>query len=226
MPLGLSEQSEWHSWFIENGLIEKIQYMSKSIDEKRCRGVRVFPPENQVFRAWECTPLEKIKVVIIGQDPYHGLGQANGLAFSVNKGISLPPSLRNIFSEIQRDIPGTKLLQGDLTSWARQGVFLINTILSVEEGKPLSHKHLGWKSITMATIKRIAQQKNPVVFMLWGSKAQDLLKDIEIKNHVVLTSSHPSPLSVYRGFAGCSHFSQANLFLQSNGIKEIDWGIR
>ena len=226
MPLGLSEQSEWHSWFIENGLIEKIQYMSKSIDEKRCRGVRVFPPENQVFRAWECTPFEQIKVVIIGQDPYHGLGQANGLAFSVNKGISLPPSLRNIFSEIQRDIPGTKLLQGDLTSWARQGVFLINTILSVEEGKPLSHQHLGWKSITMATIKRIAQQKNPVVFMLWGSKAQDLLKDIEIKNHVVLTSSHPSPLSVYRGFAGCSHFSQANLFLQSNGIKEIDWGIR
>lgn len=226
MPLGLSEQSEWHSWFIENGLIEKIQYMSKSIDEKRCRGVRVFPPENQVFRAWECTPFEQIKVVIIGQDPYHWLGQANGLAFSVNKGISLPPSLRNIFSEIQRDIPGTKLLQGDLTSWARQGVFLINTILSVEEGKPLSHQHLGWNTITMATIKRIAQQKNPVVFMLWGSKAQDLLKDIEIKNHVVLTSSHPSPLSVYRGFAGCSHFSQANLFLQSNGIKEIDWGIR
>ena len=194
MPLGLSEQSEWHSWFIENGLIEKIQSMNEFIDQKRCKGVRVFPPENQVFRAWECTPFEQIKVVIIGQDPYHGLGQANGLAFSVNKGISLPPSLRNIFSEIQRDIPGTKLLQGDLTSWARQGVFLINTILSVEEGKPLSHKHLGWKSITMATIKRIAQQKNPVVFMLWGSKAHDLLKDIEIKNHVVLTSSHPSPL--------------------------------
>ena len=226
MPLGLSEQSEWHSWFIENGLIEKIQSMNEFIDQKRCKGVRVFPPENQVFRAWECTPFEQIKVVIIGQDPYHGQGQANGLAFSVNKGIDLPPSLRNIFSEIQRDIPGTKLLQGDLTSWARQGVFLINTILSVEEGKPLSHKHLGWNTITMATIKRIAQQQNPVVFMLWGSKAQDLLKDIEIKNHVVLTSSHPSPLSVYRGFAGCSHFSQANLFLQSNGIKEIDWGIR
>lgn len=226
MPLGLSEQSEWHSWFTENGFTGKIEYISQFIDEKRCKGVRIFPPVNQVFRAWECTPLEQIKVVIIGQDPYHGIGQANGLAFSVNKGIGLPPSLRNIFSEIQRDIPGTELLHGDLTSWAQQGVFLMNTILSVEEGKPLSHQHLGWNSITMATIKRIAQQQNPIVFMLWGSKALDLIKDMEIRNHLVLTSSHPSPLSVYRGFNGCSHFSTANLFLQSNGITAIDWSIR
>lgn len=226
MPLGLSEQSEWHSWFMENGFTDKIQSLSQFIDEKRCKGVRIFPPVNQVFRAWECTPLEQIKVVIIGQDPYHGIGQANGLAFSVNKGIGLPPSLRNIFSEIQRDIPGTELLHGDLTSWAQQGVFLMNTILSVEEGKPLSHQHLGWNSITMATIKRIAQQQNPIVFMLWGSKAHELMKDIEIRNHLVLTSSHPSPLSVYRGFNGCSHFSTANLFLQSNGITAIDWSIR
>ena len=226
MPLGLSEQSEWHSWFIENGLTDKIQSLNKFIDERRCNGCNIFPTENQVFRAWECTPLEQIKVVIIGQDPYHGIGQANGLAFSVNKGVGLPPSLRNIFTEIQRDIPETIHLSGDLTAWALQGVFLMNTILSVEEGKSLSHQYLGWNSITMATITRIAQQQNPVVFMLWGSKAHELLKDMEIRNHLVLTSSHPSPLSVYRGFNGCSHFSRANLFLQSNGITAIDWSLR
>lgn len=226
MPLGLSEQSEWHSWFVENGLTDKIQSLNKFIEERRCNGFNIFPPENQVFRAWECTPFEQIKVVIIGQDPYHGPGQANGLAFSVNKGVGLPPSLRNIFSEIQRDIPETVHLSGDLTSWAQQGVFLLNTILSVEEGKPLSHQYLGWNSITIATIKRIAEQQNPVVFMLWGSKAHELMKDMEIRNHLILTSSHPSPLSVYRGFNGCSHFSQANLFLQGNGITEIDWSIR
>jgi uracil-DNA glycosylase len=226
MPLSLDKQSEWHSWFVENGLNDKIQYLINFIEEKRGKGVRIFPPENQLFRAWECTPLEQVKVVILGQDPYHGIGQANGLAFSVNKGIGLPPSLRNIFTEVQRDIPGTEHLSGDLTSWASQGVFLINTILSVEEGKPLSHKNKGWEEITTATLLRIAQQQNPIVFMLWGSKAHELLKDIEIRNHLVLTSTHPSPLSVYRGFNGCSHFSKANLFLQDNGITPIDWSIR
>lgn len=184
---------------------------------------RIFPPAKLIFNAFDLCPFNDVKVVILGQDPYHGLGQAHGLCFSVNEGIQFPPSLVNIFKEIQRDLGKAIPQSGNLEHWARQGVFLLNATLTVREGQAGSHQNKGWEEFTDRVIKEISDRKEHVVFMLWGSYAQKKGAVIDPKKHLILKTSHPSPLSVYRGFDGCGHFRAANEYLRSKGKIEIDW---
>ena len=191
--------------------------------QKRRAEVRVFPEEKNVFNALELTPFESVKVVILGQDPYHGFGQAHGLSFSVQKGIPLPPSLKNIYKELQEDIGGDLPTEGDLTHWAQQGVLLLNTVLTVEEGNANSHKGKGWERLTNRLIKSLNELKHPVIFILWGKPAQDKEKLITNPSHVILKSPHPSPLSAYRGFFGSKPFSRVNDILIQQGQTPIRW---
>ena len=182
----------------------------------------VFPPRSYRFMALELTPLDKVKVIILGQDPYPGYGQANGLAFSVNRGIEIPRSLQNIFQEMINDVHIPVPHHGDLSCLARQGVLLLNTVLSVREGAPLSHADKGWESFTDEIIKTINEQDRGIVFLLWGNKAIAKKHLLTNPKHLVLTAPHPSPLSASRGFLGCRHFSLANAFLKDQGV---DWRI-
>jgi len=181
-----------------------------------------YPKENEIFYAFEKTPFEKIKVVILGQDPYHGIGQAHGLCFSVPVGIAFPPSLKNIFIELKNDL-GIEKISGNLTSWAEQGVFLLNSTLSVRSGEAGSHQKKGWETFTDEVIKIISNQKKNVVFILWGSFAQKKEIFIDSKKHYIIKAPHPSPLSSYRGFFGSKPFSKTNEYLNENGIDEIIW---
>ena len=191
--------------------------------QKRRAEVRVFPEEKNVFNALELTPFESVKVVILGQDPYHGFGQAHGLSFSVQKGTPLPPSLKNIYKELQDDIGGDFPTEGDLTHWAKQGVLLLNTVLTVEEGNANSHKGMGWERLTNRLIESLNELKHPVIFILWGKPAQDKEKLITNSNHVILKAPHPSPLSAYRGFFGSKPFSKVNDILIQQGQTPIRW---
>lgn len=191
--------------------------------QKRRSEVRVFPEEKNVFNALELTPFESVKVVILGQDPYHGFGQAHGLSFSVQKGIPLPPSLKNIYKELQEDIGGEFPTEGDLSHWAKQGVLLLNTVLTVEEGNANSHKGKGWERLTNRLIESLNELKHPVIFILWGKPAQDKEKLIINPNHVILKAPHPSPLSAYRGFFGSKPFSRVNDILIQQGQTPIRW---
>ncbi len=184
---------------------------------------RVFPPGSQIFRAFDLCPVDKVKVVILGQDPYHGPGQANGLCFSVNDKIPFPPSLVNIFKEIQTDTGKPIPENGDLTRWAEQGVLLLNATLTVKARQAGSHQNRGWEEFTDTAARLLAEQKEHIVFMLWGSYAQKKGAFIDTNRHLVLKSPHPSPLSAYRGFFGNSHFSRANTYLQQQGLTAIDW---
>ena len=226
MILGLSEHNEWFEWIRKRKNDAFLHDLNRFIDDLRLDNKRIYPSSQQVLRAWNLTPISDVKIVILGQDPYHGPNQANGLCFSVNRGVSLPPSLKNIFKEIKRDLPNVLHEHGDLESWAKQGVFLLNSILTVEEGRPLSHKNIGWERFTLATIRRFANLERPIVFMVWGGNAAQLLKGVDLSRHLVLTTSHPSPLSVYRGFDGCGHFRRANEWLINQGMDPIDWSIR
>lgn len=191
----------------------KTEYSSKQI----------FPAGSQIFNAFDQCPFDKVKVVIIGQDPYHGPGQAHGLCFSVNDGVAFPPSLLNIFKEIERDLGIPYPQSGNLTRWAQQGVLLLNATLTVEAHKAGSHQGKGWETFTDAAIRKLATEKQNIVFMLWGSYAQQKGAMIDASKHLVLKSVHPSPLSAYRGFIGCGHFSQANQFLEAKGLDKINW---
>ena len=191
--------------------------------QKRRQEVRVFPEENNVFNALELTPFESVKVVILGQDPYHGFGQAHGLSFSVQKGTPLPPSLKNIYKELQEDIGGELPTEGDLSHWAKQGVLLLNTVLTVEEGNANSHKGKGWERLTNRLIESLNELNHPVIFILWGKPAQDKEKLIINPNHVILKAPHPSPLSAYRGFFGSKPFSRVNDILIQQGQTPIRW---
>ena len=191
--------------------------------QKRRAEVRVFPEEKNVFNALELTPFESVKVVILGQDPYHGFGQAHGLSFSVQKGIPLPPSLKNIYKELQEDIGEDLPTEGDLSHWAQQGVLLLNTVLTVEEGNANSHKGKGWERLTNRLIESLNELKHPVIFILWGKPAQDKEKLIINPNHVILKAPHPSPLSAYRGFFGSKPFSRVNDILIQQGQTPIRW---
>ena len=208
-------------------LAEEIQkdYYQELQDfvQKRRAEVRVFPEEKNVFRALELTPFESVKVVILGQDPYHGFGQAHGLSFSVQKGIPLPPSLRNIYKELQEDLGGELPTEGDLSHWAKQGVLLLNTVLTVEEGNANSHKGMGWERLTNRLIESLNELNHPVIFILWGKPAQDKEKLITNPSHVILKSPHPSPLSAYRGFFGSKPFSRINDILIQQGQIPIRW---
>ena len=184
---------------------------------------KVYPPKDKILAAFEYTPYEDVKVVIIGQDPYHGEGQANGLCFSVNNGVDLPPSLQNIYKALQYDLQIPPAKTGDLSKWAKQGVLLLNATLTVREGMPQSHGKIGWDTFTDAVIKMLNERETPMVFMLWGNFARKKKELITNKKHLVLESVHPSPLSFSRGFLECRHFSKANDFLIKNNLTPIDW---
>ena len=187
------------------------------------RTKQIFPAANNIFNAFELCPFDQVKVVIIGQDPYHGVGQAHGLCFSVNDGIALPPSLLNIFKEIERDLAKPLPTTGNLTHWAKQGVILLNATLTVEAHKAGSHQGNGWEAFTDAVIRKISDEQEHVVFMLWGNYAQQKGAIIDSSKHLVLKTVHPSPLSAYRGFIGCGHFSLANKYLTSHNLNPIIW---
>lgn len=182
-----------------------------------------FPPAPLIFNAFDQCPFDKVKVVIIGQDPYHGVGQAHGLCFSVNDGVDIPPSLVNIYKEIERDLGKQARPSGNLTRWAQQGVLLLNATLTVQAHMAGSHQGKGWETFTDAAIRTLANNRENIVFMLWGSYAQRKGEVIDTTKHLILKSVHPSPLSAYRGFIGCGHFSAANKFLKEKGFTEIDW---
>lgn len=185
----------------------------------------IFPTKKDIFKALEITPLENIKAIILGQDPYHGLGEANGLAFSVNKGVKIPPSLRNIFKELNSDL-GVKIpTHGDLTSWAKQGVLLLNSVLTVEKDKPASHKNIGWEEYTDNLISEISNRKNHVVFILWGKYAQSKANLIDREKHLLILTPHPSPFSARNGFFGSKPFSRCNSWLIEKEIEPIDWSL-
>ena len=184
---------------------------------------KIFPPGNMIFSAFDHCPFDKVKVVIIGQDPYHNDGQAHGLCFSVNTGVDFPPSLINIFKEIERDLGKPMPTSGNLERWADQGVLLLNATLTVQAHSAGSHQGRGWETFTDAVIRKVAQEKEHVVFMLWGNYAQQKGAVVDGQKHLVLKSVHPSPLSAYRGFIGCGHFSTANKYLISNGLNPINW---
>lgn len=193
--------------------------------EEREKGSRIFPKGSEWFRALDLTPLEEVRVVILGQDPYHGPGQAHGLCFSVQRGIQIPPSLINIFKEIESDLGIRPARHGFLEHWAKQGVLLLNSVLTVEMGRAASHREKGWERFTDVIVRQINERPDPVVFMLWGSYAQKKAAFVDQSKHLVLKAPHPSPLSAHSGFFGCKHFSKANAFLESRGLLPIDWAL-
>jgi uracil-DNA glycosylase len=195
------------------------------LEEKR-QGKVVYPPSALIFNAFDHTPFDKVKVVILGQDPYHGPGQAHGLCFSVPEGVPPPPSLINIFKEIERDLGEPTSRNGNLEHWADQGVLLLNATLTVQQGVAGSHQGKGWERFTDAAIERLDREREGLVFMLWGSYAQKKGALIDRQRHLVLTAPHPSPLSAHRGFLGCGHFSAANAWLVARGLEPIRWAAR
>lgn len=194
------------------------------LEEEKSKFI-IYPPCSQIFNAFNLTPFDKVKVVIIGQDPYHGPGQADGLCFSVPPGIKKPPSLVNIFKELNQDLGMPMPESGNLNSWAKQGVLLLNSVLTVRAGQPGSHQNKGWEKFTDAAIAAVSAEKTGVVFLLWGAFAKAKAELIDESKHHVLTAAHPSPFSAYRGFFGCRHFSKTNEILINQAEKEIDWAI-
>lgn len=185
----------------------------------------IFPPADDIFNAFHLTPLHKVKVVILGQDPYHNNGQAHGLCFSVKKGVAVPPSLVNIYQELRDDLGCDIPDHGCLTKWAEQGVLMLNTVLTVRAHQANSHRGIGWEQFTDAAIRVLNEQDRPIVFLLWGRPAQMKRSMLNNPKHLILEAPHPSPLSAYRGFFGCKHFSKTNEFLEQNGLAPIDWQI-
>nr|WP_319526751.1 uracil-DNA glycosylase [Pseudomonas laurentiana] len=200
-----------------------MQELRDFLRQEHAAGKEIYPPGPMIFNALNSTPLDKVKVVILGQDPYHGPGQAHGLCFSVQPGTPIPPSLLNIYKELQRDLNIDIASHGCLQHWAEQGVLLLNTTMTVERGNAASHANKGWQHFTDRVIEVVSEHQPNLVFLLWGAHAQSKRKLIDATKHLVLTSVHPSPLSAYRGFLGCGHFSQTNRFLEQRGLMPIDW---
>lgn len=203
-----------------------FQSLMRRVEEARQSGKTIYPAREDVFNALALTPFDDVKVVILGQDPYHGPDQAHGLCFSVQTGVTTPPSLKNIYKELAQDIDGFTIpVHGDLTCWARQGILLLNTVLTVEQGNAHSHAKWGWETLTDQVIQAVSDHKQGVVFLLWGSHAQKKGKNIDKSKHHVLTAPHPSPLSAHRGFLGCRHFSKTNTLLREQGESDIIWQV-
>jgi uracil-DNA glycosylase len=214
--------SEWKAFLKEEISSNNFQAIISALRIER-EIHTILPANNMIFNAFNFTTPNNIKVVILGQDPYHGKGQANGLSFSVTNGVKTPPSLRNIFKELQSDLNLTISQNGNLESWAKQGVLLLNATLTVREKKAGSHQKLGWELFTDSVIKKISDEKEGVIFLLWGAFAQKKLMLINTRKHHILTTTHPSPFSAYRGFLGCKHFSKTNKILLNNNQKPINW---
>ena len=216
------DNSEWHSFIKSESDKEYFKFLVDKLDEEYNK-YTIYPQKEDILNAYWLTEPSKVKVVILGQDPYHEPNQANGLAFSVNEGVKIPPSLRNIYKEIENDIGKVTSKNGDLTFWAKQGVFLLNTVLTVRKGEANSHKNIGWETFTDNTIKYLNDIDSPKVFILWGNNARKKKNLITNKNHLILESAHPSPLSASRGFFGNNHFSKTNNFLLENKLGIIEW---
>ncbi len=201
----------------------EMRELSAFLRQRKAAGARIYPPGQQIFAAFDATPFDAVKVVILGQDPYHGPGQAHGLCFSVLPGVPVPPSLVNIFKELNADLGIAPPDHGCLLPWARQGVLLLNAVLTVEEGRAGAHQGKGWEGFTDHAIETLAREREGLVFLLWGSYAQAKGKVIDTRRHRVLRAPHPSPLSAHRGFLGCGHFSATNQYLAQRGLSPIDW---
>lgn len=193
------------------------------LNKQLSMGKVIYPPENKIFNALNLTPLDSVRVVILGQDPYHGSGQAHGLSFSVQQGVPIPPSLKNIYKELERDLSFSPVNHGDLKGWCDQGVLLLNTTLTVEQSKAGSHQHKGWEKLTDKIITILNQQNSPIVFLLWGASSRKKRALIGNSKNLILEAPHPSPLSAYRGFLGCGHFSKTNKYLKKHKRREIYW---
>ncbi len=218
--------SSWQHFIESQQTQSYYQQLVNKVEVERQQGKSIFPPQDNVLAAFDYTPLDKVKVVILGQDPYHGPDQAHGLAFSVLPGIKPPPSLANIYKELALEYPDYRIPQhGFLEYWAQQGVLLLNTVLTVEQGKAHSHSRFGWERFTDKALDYIDQHRQGVVFLLWGAHAQKKAKRIDHKRHHLLMAPHPSPLSAHRGFLGCNHFTQCNDLLTADGKQPIDWQI-
>lgn len=216
--------NDWWPWLQKEWQEPYFKKLSQFVHEEYERH-EVYPPKQNVFAAFENCPYENIKVVILGQDPYHEPHQAHGMCFSVNPGVDIPPSLRNIYQELNREL-GCKIPDnGYLLPWAKQGVFLLNTVMTVERGKANSHAGHGWETFTDHVIEHINEKEDPVVFLLWGRNARNKVSMIDRSKHLVLECAHPSPLSAYHGFFGCNHFVTANQFLKDHGKEPIDWQV-
>jgi uracil-DNA glycosylase len=223
--MGMLIDKSWHEKLKEELQKPYIKELKEFLEKEKVEGSSVYPPEPSIFHAFAKTPYEKVKVVIVGQDPYHGRGQAHGLSFSVLPGIKPPPSLQNIFKELHADLGVTPPSHGCLDSWAEQGVLLLNATLTVRAGEPKSHHGKGWELFTDAVMGLLAQRKDPIVFLLWGKSAQEKCHKLLHTHHAVFTAAHPSPYSV-AGFLGCKHFSKANAFLNSVGKGPVDWTLK
>ena len=202
-----------------------MHQLCEFLQTEKAEGRVVYPSPENIFAALNATPLDRVRVVILGQDPYHGPKQAHGLSFSVPEGVAIPPSLRNIYKEIVSDLGGTIPTHGNLIQWANQGVLLLNSVLSVQAGQAASHQGRGWEQFTDRIIETLNREREKLVFMLWGAYAQTKGRSIDRQRHLVLAAPHPSPLSAYRGFLGCKHFSQTNAYFNSIGQADIDWQI-
>ena len=208
--------------FLQPYMINLRQFLA----EQKKLGKTIYPPASEYFNALNTTPLSQVKVVILGQDPYHGVGQAHGLCFSVRRGVAVPPSLQNIYRELLNDVGAQPVRHGDLSSWAAQGVLLLNSVLTVEAGQPASHQGRGWELFTDEIIKVLNEQCENLVFLLWGSYAQKKGQHIDTNKHLVLKATHPSPMAANRGgFFGCKHFSQTNAYLAEHGLEPINWAL-
>jgi uracil-DNA glycosylase len=222
---GIRLEPSWKArvgdWFAR----EDMRALAAFLRERKAAGARIHPPGPQIFAAFDATPFDAVKVVILGQDPYHGPGQAHGLSFSVPPGVPVPPSLQNMYKELRRDLGIAPPDHGWLMPWARQGVLLLNAVLTVEEGRAGSHQGRGWEGFTDHVVDVLNRDREGLVFMLWGSYAQAKGKVIDAQRHRVLRTTHPSPLSAHRGFLGCGHFSAANQYLARRGVAPIDWAL-
>ena len=227
-PAPVAIHPSWKQRLETEFAADYMQELRRYLAHRKAQSAVVFPHSSVWFNAFALTPFDAVKVVILGQDPYHGPGQAHGLSFSVPEGVAIPPSLLNIFKEIDSDLgpddaPLAVRRQGCLENWARQGVFMLNSVLTVESGQAASHQGRGWENFTDQVIKHLSDERDDLVFMLWGSYAQKKGQHIDGTRHHVLTAPHPSPLSAHRGFLGCKHFSAANQWLESHGSQPIDW---
>ena len=216
--------NDWLEYLNEEFKKPYYKDLYKKVNEEYSQQV-IFPPADDIFTAYHLTPLSDVKVVIIGQDPYHNVNQAHGLCFSVKPEVEIPPSLVNIYKELHDDLGCNIPNNGYLTKWAKQGVLMLNSVLTVRAHQANSHKGIGWEKFTDATIEAVNKQDRPIVYLLWGKPAQDKAAKVNNPKHLLLKAPHPSPLSAYRGFFGCKHFSQANEFLVKNGLEPIDWQI-
>lgn len=229
MSDAITLHQSWKTPLLPEFEAEYMQRLRAFLMAERAKGKRIFPPAKLWFHALDTTPLDKVRVVILGQDPYHGPGQAHGLCFSVRPGVPPPPSLVNIYKELETDLGIPRPDHGHLEHWARQGVLLLNSVLTVEQHQAASHRGKGWEQFTDAIVRLVAEKEEPVVFILWGSYAQKKAAFVQSAEqggrHLVLKSPHPSPLSAHNGFFGCRHFSKANAFLERQGLAPIDWAL-